>query len=356
MLRILSFSTNWQGSDARAGVEALRRLGCQVFDIDIQTYFPSWNGFALRAARRLLWRQIAEDVNKRMLDDARRFRPDIFLAFLGADVHPATLRAMRDLGIRLYNYYPDTSAFTHGKVLPKSLPEYDCVFYTKFFWYGDVTRVLPLRAGHFVPLGYDPMFHRSVKLDDRDILDFGCDVSFIAVYTRYKENILSGLAELRPDLSLRIWGPGWERCKSANLRRWIQGTAVIGDQFVRAVSASKISLAIMTGPRVGASSGDLTTARSFNLPACGAFMLHERNHEILELYREDEEIACFDSPGELADKIDYFLAHPAERERIAKAGYARAVPAFSYDNRMADLLRWHFESRGIESEKAIPAC
>ena len=72
-------------------------------------------------------------------------------------------------------------------------------------------------------------------------------------------------------------------------------------------------------------------------------MLHERNFEVLELYREGEEIECFDSAEELAEKIEYYLADPAEREQIARAGYARCVPAYSYDNRMAELLRWHRE-------------
>ena len=72
-------------------------------------------------------------------------------------------------------------------------------------------------------------------------------------------------------------------------------------------------------------------------------MLHERNSEVLELYKENEEVACFDSVEELADKIDYYLAHPEEREFIARAGHTRCVPAYSYDNRVAELLRWHYE-------------
>jgi spore maturation protein CgeB len=68
-------------------------------------------------------------------------------------------------------------------------------------------------------------------------------------------------------------------------------------------------------------------------------MLHERNLEVLDLYKENKEIACFDSAEELAGKIDYYLTHPVERESIAGAGHARCVPAYSYDNRMAEILR-----------------
>jgi len=70
-------------------------------------------------------------------------------------------------------------------------------------------------------------------------------------------------------------------------------------------------------------------------------MLHERNQEILELYEEGREFAAFDGVDELAQKIDYYLAHEQERLRIAAAGHARAVPLYSYDRRMAELLAWH---------------
>ena len=78
-------------------------------------------------------------------------------------------------------------------------------------------------------------------------------------------------------------------------------------------------------------------------------MLHERNPEVLALYKEHEEIECFDSAAELAEKIDFYLVHPAERESIARAGYARCVPAYSYDNRMTELLRWHYDHLGPEN-------
>ena len=83
-------------------------------------------------------------------------------------------------------------------------------------------------------------------------------------------------------------------------------------------------------------------------------MLHERNSEVLELYREGKEIACFSSPKELADKIDYYLAHPVVRKQIAKAGFARCVPAYSYDSRMEQILRQHSVHASLDSV-AVPA-
>jgi spore maturation protein CgeB len=351
MLRILFSGENWYGSNARSCAEALRRLGCQVLDIDCQTFIPQVSQLTSRAVRRLLWFRLVAEFNDHILRIAESFRPDMFVAFKGNYIHADTLKSLCNRKIPLYNYFPDTSAFNHGGWLPKSLPQYDCVFYTKPFWYTDVIKRIRLKAAVFLPHGYDPELHRTAELDARDITDYGCDVSFIAItYSRYKEKILDGLIRLRPNLDLHVWGGGWaSRVKSLELRKYIKGFLLPGELYTRAIQAARINLAIMNGPVNGSSSGDLTTSRTYTIPASGGFMLHERNAEVLELYTENKEMACFDSVEELAEKIDYYLAHVVQRNNIARAGHARCVPTYSYDNRMAEILRWHFKQCGLGS-------
>jgi spore maturation protein CgeB len=349
MLRILFSGDNWYGSNARSCADGLRRLGCDVLDIDSHTFIPQVRDFTSRVVRRLLSFRLVNELNNFILTTAEQYRPDIFFAFKGNYIHASTLMRLSSSGIALYNYYPDTSAFTHGKWLPQSLPAYDCVFYTKPFWYSDVMKHIRLKAGLFLPHGYDVGLHRPVELSARDTVDYGCDVSFIATHTRYKEKLLEDLICLRPGLNLCIWGGGWtKRCESRALRRCIKGFPLLGERYVRAIQAARINLAIMSGPVSGASSGDLTTSRTYTIPASGGFMLHERNPEVLGLYKEGEEMACFDSARELAEKIDYYIAHTVERERVSQAGHARCTPSYSYDNRVTEILRWHFEHRGIE--------
>lgn len=348
MLRILFIGENWYGSNARSCAEALRRLGCNVLDVDAQTFFPQPRLFTSRVAGRLARPRLVREFNDYILATAEQFKPDILLAFKGNFVRASTLRAIGAGGAALYNYYPDTSAFSYGKWIPQSLPEYDCVFYTKPFWYKDVSRQLRLKAAYFLPHGYDPELHKIVKLDPRDIQDFGCDVSFIATHSAYKEGMLKCLVQLRPNLDFSIWGNGWaQRCRAHELQKHIKGVPLLGESYVRGIQAGRINLAIMQGPVFGASSSDLTTSRTYTIPACGSFMLHERNPEVLGLYEEGKEIECFESAKELAEKIDYYLAHPQERERIARAGHARCVPAYSYDNRMSEIIRWHCEHHGL---------
>ena len=355
MLRILFIGENWYGSNARSCVDGLRRLGHDVLDIDQQTFIPQVAKFTSRVVRRLLWFRMVEELNDHILSVADNFQPDMLLAFKGTYIYASTLQALNRKGIALYNYFPDTSAFAYGKWLPESLPEYDCIFYTKPFWYSDAIKRLKLKNGSFLPHGYDPILNRKFEVDSRYVSECGCDVGFIAIHSKYKEGILDELVALRPRLNFSIWGEGWKNyCESPGLQRCIRGYGLYGERYSKAIQVIKINLAIMNGPCVGASSGDLTTSRTYLIPASGGFMLHQRNPEVLDLYKEGAEIECFDSAKELAEKIDYYLAHPAERELIAQAGYTRCVPAYSYDSRMADLLRWHDQYRGSgHSEKAL---
>ena len=196
----------------------------------------------------------------------------------------------------------------------------------------------------FLPHGYDPEVHHPWELDERDLNQYQHDVGLIATHTPAKEELLEQLVTLRSDLDLQIWGNLWlENCRSRKLQKFIQGAPLNGTSYAKALRSFRINLAVMSGIVSGASSGDETTTRTYEIPACGGFMLHERTDEVLELFEEGKEVACFASAAELATKIEYYLEHPEERAAIADAGYSRCVPAYSYDNRMAEILRWHAE-------------
>jgi hypothetical protein len=340
-MRVLYYGEGWLGSNARSCCESLRRLGHDVLEVDDNKFIPQAKSLTGRVIRRLLRPLSVRELNDAVLLAARNFHPDVFIAFKGTHVMAKTLRAMTGMGIPSYNYYPDTSAFGHGPWIPESLPHYDAVFYTKPFWYGDVSGRLRLKAAQFVPHGYDPELHRPMNLTEADRSQYGCDVSLIATRTPHKEKILAELVRIMPEIDLAIWGPRWDECKSPELRRHIKGYPLPGQSFVRAIQCSKINLAIMSGKVTGASSGDLTTSRTYIIPACGGFMLHERNDEVAGMFTEGREMAAFDSPSELAEKISHYLVQEDERKTIAADGHRRCVPAYSYDARMAEIIEWH---------------
>jgi spore maturation protein CgeB len=341
---ILCTGESWFGARGRSYTAALRALGHDVGEVSIDHYVPQWRRKSSRAVARLILPISVSEFNEAILQRARQQRPEIFLALKGPYVKAATLRKMREMGIKLYNYYQDTSAFAHGPLLPKALPEYDCVFYSQPFWDSDVRKRLPLKESvYLMGRGYDAELHKPWHLTEQDRIQYDVDVAVIGNQTRYKEDLLRQLLKLRPKLDLKIWGNRWETSKDEDILNCWQRGPLTGQAYSRALQAARINLAITSGIVKGASQGDFTTGRTFEIPASRGFMLHERNPEVCNLFEEGKEIVCFSSVKELAEKIDYYLAHPEERTAIAEAGYSRCVPAYSFTARMRDLLQWHRE-------------
>lgn len=80
-------------------------------------------------------------------------------------------------------------------------------------------------------------------------------------------------------------------------------------------------------------------ARVFEVPGAGGFLMTEYANGLENWYRIDEEISVFESPADLAIKINYFLDHPQERDRIAMAGYIRTRDEHSYEMRLGKILQ-----------------
>jgi spore maturation protein CgeB len=338
-IRVLFLNRTWFGSCSRGCASALRRLGCDVLEIDHGAVIPSWRDRGLRALARAVGWRLRREFNELILTTADHFRPDFLLVSKGNFVDPETLRRLRALGIPLYNYFPDRISQTHGQMFEESIGEYDCIFDTKRSWDLGTSKEISVRDYVFLPHGYDPEVHRLWPLTERDVAEYRHDAVVVATHTRMKEELLDHLISLRPHLDLAIWGYLWaEHCRSRRVRPFIRGTAVEGSSYAKAIAAAHVNLAIMG---VSPTAKDETSTRTYEIPACGGFMLHERSAELLELFTEGKEVACFTSVKELAEKIDYYIAHQEERAAIAHAGYARCVPAYSYDNRMAELLKWH---------------
>jgi spore maturation protein CgeB len=79
-----------------------------------------------------------------------------------------------------------------------------------------------------------------------------------------------------------------------------------------------------------------TASRSFEIPACGTFLLAVRTPQHLAAYAEGREAEFFGDHAELVRKARYYLEHPEERRAIARRGQQRCVSSgYSWDALMA---------------------
>ena len=337
-LRILCIGETWFGSDARSAFAAFRRLGHSTEVIDESLFVPTaWETFPARVLRKLFRSVMVQELTNRTSTLVRLFRPDALFVFKGNYVTAGLIEDAKAAGVLTLNFYPDVSFMTHGPQLPHALRAYDHVFNAKSFGIADM-RGHGVRSVSFLAPGFDPEVHRPMVLTDADRERLGCDVSFIGTWSPKKEATLAALREALPRITMRIWGNQWEKRTTRHLDDCVMGVGITGDDYARGICASRISLGLLSEARSGASSGDLITARTFQIPACGAFMLHERNAEVLEYFSEETDAAFFDTHVELAEKVSLYLGDDESRERIARNGRERSRNSdYSVDARMSHV-------------------
>lgn len=85
-------------------------------------------------------------------------------------------------------------------------------------------------------------------------------------------------------------------------------------------------------------------ARTFEVPGAGGFLLTEYAPGLERAYVLGREIVAFEEIDDLAQKIQYFLNHPEERDAIAQAGFLRTTEEHTYDLRLQEILTFALDS------------
>ncbi len=78
--------------------------------------------------------------------------------------------------------------------------------------------------------------------------------------------------------------------------------------------------------------------RCYDIMASGGFLLTNYQPELEDQFVIGEELAVFRDLGEMEEKVDYYLHHEEERQRIAMNGYLKVTEQYSYEKRMAEMI------------------
>ena len=168
------------------------------------------------------------------------------------------------------------------------------------------------------PLASDPSHFPGDPEGVRDL-----DIVFVGSRYGIRDRIVRALAGA--GLKVDAFGPGW-----AN-------GPVSADETARLFARAKIVLGVGT---VGHTDDVYTIKlRDFDAPMSGALYLTHRNPELLQLFREVDEIVCYDSPDEAVAQAHRFLGDSGLRVRVAKAGSSRARRDHTWETRFANLFR-----------------
>jgi spore maturation protein CgeB len=171
---------------------------------------------------------------------------------------------------------------------------------------------------------------------------FESDVAFIGGCDNDRAPIFLALLKAIPKLNLALYGGQWNRWPS--LRRYWRGFAT-GREFRLAVSGAKIAVNL-----VRRANRDDHVMRSFELPACGAFMLAERTAMHDKLLPPEANVDYFGSTDELIGKVRYHLAQQRQANS-PRLGLSEVLQGHTYTRRLIEFLSLATGSKQIVSHR-----
>lgn len=273
------------------------------------------------------------DLNKAFIKQALNEKPDLIFIIKGAFILPETLNYIKNkINTKLYCFNPDNpfnlNKGASNENIRKSIPFYDCYFIWGKFLIPEL-----LKAGakkvEYLPFAYDPELHYPVTVTEEEKKIYGSDIAFIGSYDKEREEFLLNLI----DYNLAIWGSGWNKLPFFSpLRKKWKGRNAIGEDFSKVCNASKIIL-----NHIRVQNGNAHNMRTFEIPACGGFMLTEYTEEQCEFFEEDKEVVYFSDIEELKEKVNYYLTNNELRKQIFQAGHNK-VMKYSYMERAKTII------------------
>lgn len=176
-----------------------------------------------------------------------------------------------------------------------------------------------------------PEEHRPLQLSPEDVRDYGADVAFIGGIGENRVEALRRLAMY----NLRIWGDqSWTRVPE--LAGYFRDEPVYGLKKTKIYNAAAIVLNIDDNEKQ-------INAFSQRVPevlACGGFVITDWRKDLEKTdLMENESIVTFRTPGELQEKVQFYLKHPDERMRIAENGRRVVLGSMTYNHLAIPLVR-----------------
>ena len=302
-------------------LRSLRRLESDVHFLDTDPAPETLGRIGRFLGRSLFVGPSHRRRNRDFVARVNEFEPHVVWVDKSVWVWPATLRHARRRGAFLVHHFTDAIHPRHAAtwwsfhLLRRSLPLYDLNFTTNI---DDVEHLR--RRGVTVELthlAYDSDRFDAQPLSPAEADAWSRDVVFIGHQEPRTERFMRALLDAGQPLT--VFGWGWGRSELA--RRYpaaVRDGQISDEDYIRAIKGARIALCCVSEMNY-----NQTAARSYEIPACGTFLLAMRTPQHVESYREGQEAEFFSTPAELVDKVRRYLADEPLRKRVALAGWRR---------------------------------
>jgi spore maturation protein CgeB len=224
------------------------------------------------------------------------------------------------------NFFPDNPLW----MMPFDAIEAYDVFFTKERYALDSLEHVGLRNLHYLPMYCVPAMHHPVTLTAEEQLLYSRPISFVGSRYPYRERLIKELLAF----PIKLWGAGWARTESLEIRSLVAGGPVWGRTKLAVYSGSTLSLNHHhpMNDIVG------VNTRAFELAASGACQVVDLKGELPGLFTPGEEVVAYRDLDDLKDQLGYYLAHPDEARAIGGNAMKRALQEHTLRHRIEEIL------------------
>ena len=284
-------------------------------------------------------------LNRIVVKSVISWSPDILYIDNKSYLSASTLKKLKlfSTKIKILNVITDDPMVQKNawRITLSTISYFDCIFVQRYvninelYGYGAKRVEMCYRS-------YDPSFHRKISLSKSENLKFGNKVGFIGNYEKEREKYIVYL--IQNNIHVIVAGGGWQKGKHWNIiRPNYFGPPLYGEDYVKFINGLDIALHFLRHEN-----RDEQDSRTFEIPACGTFMLAENSQVHKDLFIENVEVVLFSTKEELYNKVIYYLDNSFERNCIAANGYKRCIESgYDHQSRMKYVLEKSFSEKNI---------
>lgn len=273
--------------------------------------------FLIRVQNKLACGPVVRKVNKLLLAKAREKKPDLVFLYTTRVVYPTTIKKIRSYGAKIFMYNNDNPY---------------APYFPKYFW-----------RNYIGGLKYADKGFVYRQQNVKDYQNSGCaDVELLrSYYIKSRNYPLENVGVSTPDVVFLGHHEKDERCEYIKAlldngikvgvmkKNWedfepenplLVKLADTHKYYNEMLNSAKIAIVFLSKINL-----DTYTRRCFEIPATKTLMVAPYTEEIAAMYEEGREVVFYRSKQEFVEKIQYYLEHEEEREKIAIAGYERLV-------------------------------
>ena len=312
--------------------KAFREAGCSTCFFENRAFFLPGR---IRDRLDLLQNWDLKRLNRRLLEKADEFKPQIYVESGGWNILPESIKRLKSMGIKTVLWTVDPPKTFEAII--KVAPHYDFVF-CQGTEAVEILKEYDVKNLHWLPFACDPDFHKPVELTISEQNKYTTQICCVGSWTSDYEKRQAAL-ECLTDYNLGIWGPGWNNLPvGSNLNKFVRNYHTKPEEWIKIYSATRIAVIIHYQDVKGHVPCYQASPKVFETLACETLLVVDAQKDVLNLFESGRHLVAYHNHKELKELIHYYLKHPEEARKIAQQGRRKVLENHTFKHRVEEML------------------